>query len=412
MKDFSNSPGVESSRKAFVVAWIIATVFYFIEYAVRSSPAVMITQLEGVFHIDALALSAILVKYYFTYSITSLIAGVALDRWGGKSVIAFGSFILGIGCVLFAVPSVLSGDIGRLLQGAGSAFAFTGCVYLATHGFSAKFLATAIGITQCVGMLGGSAGQFVSGALINNGFSVESYWGIVGIASVVVAAFLYFVTPGQEKEQGSTVNRKGILVPYRVVFTNSQSYLSGILSGLLFAPTTIFAMTWGVAFLKEDLGFTNSAAVIACALVPLGWVIGCPLTGWWSDYIGKRKPVLTAGILVMLAAFGQLVYLPQILPVWLSLSVFGLASGVAMIPYSIIKEANPDEVKGSATGGMNFLVFGVTSLLGPFFGKHYGKTLQTASDHAAHFKAAGTFFIVTTIVALILSIIIRKPGMV
>jgi len=27
-----------------------------------------------------------------------------------------------------------------------------------------------------------------------------------------------------------------------------------------------------------------------------------------------------------------------------------------MIPYSIIKEVNPDHAKGSATGAMNFLV--------------------------------------------------------
>ena len=31
-----------------------------------------------------------------------------------------------------------------------------------------------------------------------------------------------------------------------------------------------------------------------------------------------------------------------------------------MIPYTMIKEGNPDEVKGSATGGINFITFGVT----------------------------------------------------
>jgi MFS family permease len=51
-------------------------------------------------------------------------------------------------------------DVGRLFQGAGSAFAFTGAVYLAAHGLPARYLATAIGLTQCFGMLGGSAGQF------------------------------------------------------------------------------------------------------------------------------------------------------------------------------------------------------------------------------------------------------------
>jgi hypothetical protein len=34
--------------------------------------------------------------------------------------------------------------------------------------------------------------------------------------------------------------------------------------------------------------------------------------------------------------------------------LLGFGSGAAMIPYSIIKEVNPDHAKGSATGAMNF----------------------------------------------------------
>ena len=36
-----------------------------------------------------------------------------------------------------------------------------------------------------------------------------------------------------------------------------------------------------------------------------------------------------------------------------------------MIPYTIIKEANRPEHKGTATGVINFLNFSVTALLGP-----------------------------------------------
>jgi hypothetical protein len=39
-----------------------------------------------------------------------------------------------------------------------------------------------------------------------------------------------------------------------------------------------------------------------------------------------------------------------------------------MIPHSIIKEVNPDEVKGSATGANDFLVFTLGPLLTPAYG--------------------------------------------
>ena len=144
----------EAQTRAFVIAWFFTVIFYFLEYAVRSCPSVMIPELEASFSTTALGIAAILGVYYYTYSTMSLVAGAALDHLGAKRSVPVGIAILGIGCLLFSVPTVLAGDVGRLLQGAGSAFAFTGAVYLAAHGFPARYLATAIGATQCVGMLG------------------------------------------------------------------------------------------------------------------------------------------------------------------------------------------------------------------------------------------------------------------
>ena len=48
--------------------------------------------------------------------------------------------------------------------------------------------------------------------------------------------------------------------------------------------------------------------------------------------------------------------------------VAGIASGAAMLPYTVIKEANPPEVSGTATGVVNFLNFTFSALLGPVFG--------------------------------------------
>src|SRR6202142_4786320 len=148
-----------NSARAFIVAWVFSLAFYFLEYAVRSSPAVMIPQLAKTFGVSTLGVSAILRTYYYTYSTASLVAGILLDRLGAKYVVSTGMAILGFGCLLFMAPQEGAGYLGRLLQGAGSAFAFTGAVYLASHGLPAGRLATAIGVTQGVGMLGGTAGQ-------------------------------------------------------------------------------------------------------------------------------------------------------------------------------------------------------------------------------------------------------------
>jgi MFS family permease len=400
----------KSKEKAFIIAWVFGCLFYFMEYVTRSSPAVMITQLSTAFGVSNLQVSSILGTYYYTYSLTSLIAGIALDRFGGKYSISFGAGVLGLGCILFALPMVITGETGRLLQGAGSAFAFTGCVYLASHGFSAEKIATAIGFTQCVGMLGGSAGQFIAGPLIKNGLPEKTFWVFLGVICAGICLLIFFITPKENKVKERSAPLSGMFLPYKVVFTNLQSYLSGIISGLLFAPTTIFAMTWGIAFFQQDKHLDYGQSVLICSMVPLGWVIGCPLLGWISDKVGHRKPVLSGGIIVMFLAIAQMIYLPGLMPATASMIVFGTASGAAMIPYTIIKEANPDNVKGSATGGINFLTFCITAFLGPLFAARFGKTLATTTDHAAHFRGAGLFFLVTTAIAFGVSLIIKETG--
>jgi MFS family permease len=399
---------MDRTTRPYIFAWAMALLFYVLEYSTRSAPGVMIPQLEQGFGTNGVGIGSILGSYYYTYSITSLVAGLTLDRFGAKYVVPTGSCILGIGCLLFIFGSLETAYVARLLQGAGSAFAFTGAVYLASRGFSSNSLATAIGVTQSLGMLGGSAGQFVVGPLMQADYKWQTVWVFIGIASLIVSVGLVLITP--RRPPALSVAAGGSwLGPYRTVLSNPQSYLCGIVSGLLFAPTTIGAMTWGVAFFETDRHFTYKAAVLAASIVPLGWAFGCPLMGWAADQIRLRKPVLIAGIVMMAATVIQLSFLPDLLPADLTLFIFGVASGVAMIPYTIIKEANPDNVKGSATGTINFIVFGVTALVGPVFASLFAKTL-TSGNPVNHFQHASSFWLASVILAGLISILLRETG--
>jgi len=402
----------KSYTKYYVIAWVFGLLFYFLDYVIRSAPAVMLPELAHSFSVNEIRLVTIVGTYYYTYSTCSLIAGIALDRFGAKYSLFTGALILGIGCLLFIISSQFSGVVGRLFQGAGCAFAFPGCVYLASKGFSAKSLATAIGFTQCLGMLGGSAGQFVVGPLIEKGMDITTFWLSIGIFTIIVACGLWFITPANKMEQKTAITEKkqGLLSPYKIVFSNPQSWLCGIVSGLLFAPTTIFAMTWAVDFFQKDRAFDFHTATISSAMVAFGWVFGCPLLGYLTDKINKRKPVLILGAVLMIAALIQLLYFPDILPVKISMFLLGVASGAAMIPYSIIKEANPDNVKGSATGAINFITFGVTTLLSPLFSHLFGQTLNDTSDKALHFQQAGLFWIIGISIAILISFMLKETG--
>lgn len=74
-----------SLKRWYVIAWLFGLVFYFLDYVVRSAPAVMIPELVNNFSTTELKLVSLIGTYYYTYSTCSLIAGIALDKFGGKN---------------------------------------------------------------------------------------------------------------------------------------------------------------------------------------------------------------------------------------------------------------------------------------------------------------------------------------
>ena len=188
---------------AFIIAWLFCLLFYFLQYAVRSAPSVMIPELTAAFSLSALGVSSLLGVYYYTYSTFAIIAGASLDRWGAKYTLPIGTALLAVGIAMFGLGIDWAANVGRLLQGAGAAFAFVGAVYLAAHGFPARYLATAVGFTQCIGMLGGSAGQFAVAPLIHGPITWQQFWLYGGFVALVIALALMLVTPRQARADPS-----------------------------------------------------------------------------------------------------------------------------------------------------------------------------------------------------------------
>ncbi len=404
-------PFVSGFHVAFVVAWAICLLFYFLQYAVRSAPSVMLPELTAAYGLSTLGISSLLGLYYYTYSTFALLSGASLDRWGAKYTIPTGIFFLAAGLMMFGVGISWMATVGRLLQGAGAAFAFVGAVYLASHGFPARYLATAIGFTQCLGMLGGSAGQFGVAPLVHGVMSWQQFWLYSGILALVIMVAMLIATPRQDPSEHSKSSIWHMFDPYKTVLTNPQSYLCGLSAGLLFLPTTVGGMIWGVAFLRQGWHVDYGEAVNRASMIPLGWVIGAPVLGYIADHFGRRKPALFAGMAIMLVTALAILFLPpNSLPPYLPGFLFGFGSGAAMIPYSIIKEVNPDEVKGSATGAMNFIVFVMSAFGAPAAGWLLQKLASGGALTLVTFEEGGSAGIAAIILAAILALFLKETG--
>jgi len=404
-------PTAKAGVRMATVAWLLTSVYYFYQYSLRSAPAVMMPQLSEAFGLTALGVASIVGLFYYGYSPFSLVAGAAMDRFGPRRLVPFAAVAVGIGAFLFASGQSQIASVGRFVQGAGGVFALVGAIYIATKNFPASQAATLIGATQMFGMAGGSAGQFVVGPMISRGLSWDKFWIGMGVAGIVIGAILFFLIPSEQTSAPSG-GLKTIVRGFGVVFRNPQSILCGLISGLLFIPTTIFDMIWGVRFLQEAYGFNYAAAVLRSSMVPLGWIIGCPLLGFISDRMGRRKPVIVAGGLVLLATIAWALYgIPGVFPPYVIGLIAGIASGAAMLPYTIIKEANPPELGGTATGVVNFLNFTFSALLGPVFGwilarVSGGATQMQLSDYRTTFAP----LLIGIGIAIVFALVLKETG--
>lgn len=393
-------------------AWLLVALYYFYQYALRSAPSVMMPQLTEAFAVDALGVSAIVGMFYYGYSPFSLVAGAAIDRFGARRIIPIGAALVGVGSMMFGTGNVMAANLGRFLQGAGGSFALIGAVYLITKSFPVSLAASFIGATQMFGMGGGSAGQFLVGPLIKHGLPWGQFWVYSGILGLALAACMFALLPREAPKGRGTGGWGSLLSSLKTVFLNPQSILCGLISGLLFIPTTILGMTWGVRFLQEARGREYEAAVSLAATLPLGWMIGCPLLGFISDRLGRRKPVLLGGSLVMLAVLAWILFGdPSILRGPTVGILMGVASGAAMLPYSVIKEANPPHLGGSATGVINFLNFTFSALLGPIFGSRLVRVSEGSEQMSlAHYQAGFKPLLYGIVGALVLICLLKETG--
>jgi MFS family permease len=122
--------------------------------------------------------------------------------------------------------------------------------------------------------------------------------------------------------------------------------------------------------------------------------------------------VIAGGAVVLFACLAWILYgRADVFPPYVLGIVAGIASGAAMLPYTVIKEANPPSMSGTATGVVNFLNFTFSALLGPVF----GWLLVTVSGGASpmtldHYQMAFQPLLYGVALAIGLTLLLKETG--
>jgi MFS family permease len=340
--------------------WSLAAFGFFYAWVLRVSPSVMIEPLMADFGVGGALLGVLSGLYFYTYAALQAPAGIVMDRWGPRRALTVTTAITALGCLLFGwAPTIEIAYVGRLLIGAGVAFAFLGSLMLASVWFPPRRFAMFSGLGMGIGLLGGIAGQAPL-ALLIEGIGWRPTMTFLGASALVLAAAMWLLIrdrPIDAPPRLASENREPVLRGLWLVVRRPQTLLIAAFAGLMSAPMLTFGALWGVPYTMQAFGLSKSEAATAIAPILFGWTAGAPVWGWFSDRIGLRKMPMLCGALAGLLSISIAIYLPGIPLTLYSILLFFVGFGGASMAvcYALAREHNAQGGTGAALGFINMV---------------------------------------------------------
>jgi sugar phosphate permease len=378
--------------------WLICglgALFYCYDFFLRISPSVMMHELMQAYDLTGAQVGSLSAFYYHAYVPMQIIVGLLMDRYRPRRLLIMACMLCAFGTYLFAGShTLLAAQVGRFLVGFGSAFGFVGALKLATVWLPANRFALVSGIITCLGMVGAMIGDILLRALIDGlGWQTTTYLSAaVGIVlTVMIWAVVRDANPLQVNPHEYRLDFRGLLAGLWGTLTNVQIWLNGLVGALLYLSLSAFAELWGIPYLEQAHGFSSVHAAHANSMVFLGWAIGGPFWGWFSDFIERRCLPIVLSSVGSFVLVSLLLYMPHlsVLQVHVLLFLFGFFSSVQILVFAICREVTHIKIAGTAIALTNMIVMLGGNLFQPLIGKFLdmgwaGEMLKGTRVYALH----------------------------
>lgn len=418
-----NTLGIETQERKYQMAfawlvWGLATGFYFSDYMARVAPGVMHRYLQIDFGINEAEFGILTASFYVPYILMQIPVGLTVDRVSIKWLLTTMSLLTAFGCCVFGLANGLfTASVGRMLIGFSAAFAFICSLRLATSWFPPTMLGLLAGLTQSLGMLGAAAGDAPVSFLVSNVGWRHSML-IIAFLFIALAGLLYqFVQdkPGQSRHEVKAEERISILQSLKTILSNRQTWLNAFYAGFLFGPTAVIGEAIGPAYLQFGRGFGAHDAAFATGLIFIGWGISGPLSGWLSDRIGRRKPIMILSALCGVIFTFIFVCTPSLThtSAYLIFFGFGLTNTGVAIAYAVSTELHERKVVGTSIAFTNMASIFVGASLQPLVGRLVDmaagpRAYNVESLVLSDFQAGLKLLPLCSLIALILAFTIKE----
>lgn len=358
------------SRGRAIAAYTLGTLFFGYAFTQRVAPSVMTAELMRDFSVGAAALGSLSAFYFYSYAAIQLPVGMLLDRFGPRKLLATALMVCALASIGFGyAESLATASAGRLLIGGAVAFGFVGTLTIAGYWFPANRFVMLSGTLTTVGMLGGMLGQAPLRLAVEGVGWRSTVFFLAGVA-VILAVAIFLVVPHRSDEQLKQTRNASPFSGLKSVLSKPQSWLCAAVG---FGPSATllgFVGLWAVPWLSTVKGFSTTEAAGIASAEFLGWAVTAPAVGWLSDRMGRRKPLLYAGLTLNLLSLVAIVFGGVGDPfVLTALFVVNGASGCVMvIVFGSMRELNAPENNATALAMLNMFIVGSGAVMQPLVG--------------------------------------------
>lgn len=349
------------SRFNAYIIFLLSASFYLYEFVLQVAPSVMAHSMMQTFQVGAAGFGIISAFYFYAYAPMQLPAGVLFDRYGPRKLMTFALILCALGSFFFAsTDSLYTAALGRFLIGVGSAFSFIGVLVLISRWFPPKQFALLAGIAQLMSSVGAMFGEVPLAALIEYvGWREASF--ILASIGLGLALLLWLVIRDYPVPPPEVSAKRQFRAEWQRLLSvcgRSYTWVTGAYACTIWTPIAVFAALWGVPYLQEKYQINVLIASSLCSMIWLGIGIGSPLLGWLSDRLESRRIALFLSAIFGLFATICLLYVPGISlqNMYIVLFLLGLGAGGQTVSFAVVKDNNPPELVGTASGFNNLSV--------------------------------------------------------
>jgi len=359
--------------------WGLGALFYLMAFFQRVAPAVITAELMRDFGISATALGNLSAFYFYTYVAMQIPTGILADRWGPRRLLSLGALLAGIGTALFALaPGIATAGAGRLIIGGSVAVAYVGVLKLSNNWFAPRWFAMASGMALFCGIIGAvSAGTPLR--LLVDRFGWRSVLMLSALVTFAIAAAIWLLVRDYPHQKGyrdpapaavADGGNPGIAAGIVQVLRYANTWLLFIIPGGIVGCVLTFSGLWGIPYLTTHYGLSPARAAALNSALLVAWAGAGPLFGWFSDRLGRRKPLYIAGCGVSLAGWVVTLFCTRLpIPALTAvLLVTGFASGCMILSFAFAKESVPAHLAGTVSGVINMGIMAGPMLLQPVVG--------------------------------------------